>query len=134
MKPNIMFVNDSISVLESLQWIFKDEPYYLFAFRDPSDAMDVINTFEWAVVIAEQSMRKISGIEFLKRVRVHSPQTMGIIMTNYNEYADVLEDLYPDCDYQFIKKPLDNIEIKKVVKEAIAQYENKFRKGHEACD
>jgi len=31
MKPNIMFVDDSINVLESLQWIFKDEPYYLFA-------------------------------------------------------------------------------------------------------
>lgn len=31
MKPNIMFVDDSISVLESLKWIFKDEPYYLFA-------------------------------------------------------------------------------------------------------
>jgi DNA-binding NtrC family response regulator len=133
MKPNIMIVDDSISVLESLQWIFKDEPFYLFAFKDPSDAMDVITAFEWAVVIAEQSMRKISGIEFLKRVREHSPQTMGIIMTNYNEYAEVLEDLYPDCDYQFIKTPLDNIEIRQAVKEAIAQYENTFRKGHEAC-
>ena len=125
MKPNIMFVDDSISVLESLQWIFKDEPYYLFAFSDPSDAMDVINTFEWAVVIAEQSMRKISGIEFLKRIRGQSPQTMGIILTTYNEYVEVLEELYPGCDCQFIKKPLDNREIKQAVKSAIKQYELK---------
>jgi DNA-binding NtrC family response regulator len=125
MKPNIMFVDDSISVLESLQWIFKDEPYYLFAFSDPSDAMDVINTFEWAVVIAEQSMRKISGIEFLKRIRGQSPQTMGIILTTYNEYVEVLEELYSGYDCQFIKKPLDNREIKQAVKSAIKQYELK---------
>ena len=125
MKPNIMFVDDSISVLESLQWIFKDEPYYLFAFSDPSDAMDVINTFEWTVVIAEQSMRKISGIEFLKRIRGQSPQTMGIILTTYNEYVEVLEELYSGYDCQFIKKPLDNREIKQAVKSAIKQYELK---------
>ncbi|GAG17690.1 unnamed protein product [marine sediment metagenome] len=32
MKSNIMFVNCSISVLESLRWIFMDEPYNVFAF------------------------------------------------------------------------------------------------------
>lgn len=29
MKYNVMFVDESISVLESLQWLFMDEPYYL---------------------------------------------------------------------------------------------------------
>ena len=32
MKSNIMFVNCSISVFESLRWIFMDEPYNVFAF------------------------------------------------------------------------------------------------------
>lgn len=123
MKPNIMFVDDSISVLESLQWIFKDEPYYLFAFNNPSDALSVIKTLEWAVVIAEQSMQKMNGMEFLKRVRVNSPHTTGIIMTGYNEFTEVLDALYPGRVYQFIKKPLNNREIKQAVKLAITHYE-----------
>ena len=122
MKPNIMFVDNSISVLESLQWIFKDEPYYLFAFANPTDALSVINTFEWAVFVADQTMQKIDGLEFLERVRTHSPHTMGIIMTEDDETKANLEVLYPGDDYRFVKKPVDSNEIRQAVTEAIAQY------------
>ena len=123
MKPNIMLVDDSVRVLKSLQWIFMDEPYQLFAFNDPSDALSIIKTLEWSVVIAEQSMQKMSGIEFLKKVLADSPHTVGIIMTTYNEFAEVLDALYPGCVYEFIKKPIDINEIKHAVKSAITHYE-----------
>ncbi len=69
MKSNIMFVDDSISVLESLRWIFMDEPYYLFAFDSPLDALSVIKSLEFAVVVADQSMPEMAGIEFLEKVK-----------------------------------------------------------------
>ncbi|MEJ2656097.1 MAG: response regulator [Desulfobacterales bacterium] len=123
MKFNIMFVDDSISVLESVQWLFMDEPYYLFAFDNPLDALNVINTLEWAVVVADRSMQNMDGLEFLKKVHAHSPHTMGIIMTGYTEIKEVSDVLYHGSDYQFIKKPLDNFEIKQAVKAAIADFE-----------
>ena len=123
MKFNIMFVDDSLSVLESLQWLFKDEPYYVFSFNNPFDALNVIKTLEWAVVVAEQSMHNMDGLEFLKKVQAHSPYTMGIIMTGYNEMKKAMDTLYPSCIYRFVKKPIDNIEIKQAVKAAIADYE-----------
>ena len=123
MKFNIMFVDDSISVLESLQWMFKDESYYLFAFDNPLDALQVTKTLEWAVVVADQSMQKMDGLEFLKRFQAQSPRTMGIIMTGNNEMKETLDTLYSGCVYRFVKKPLDDIEIKKAVKAAITDYE-----------
>ena len=123
MKPNIMFVDDSYSVLESLQLIFKDEPYYLFAFDNPFYAIRVIKTLKWAAVIAERNMPYMDGMEFLKMVQKNSPQTIGIIMTDYSESISLLNKLYPDCAYQIVKKPLDNREIKRAVKSAITQYE-----------
>jgi DNA-binding NtrC family response regulator len=122
MKFNIMFVDDSISVLESLQWLFKDEPYYLFAFDNPLDALKVIKTLEWAVIVADRSMQNMDGLEFLKKVRVYSPRTIGIIMTGDNEIKEVSDALYPGCVYRFVKKPLDNIEIKQAVQAAITDY------------
>lgn len=131
MKFNVMFVDDSKSVLESLQWLFMDEPYYLFAFDNPVDALSVIKSLEWAVVVADQSIPKIGGLEFLKRVRANSPHTMGIMMTDYNEINEALDPLYPGCVYRFVKKPLDNNEIKHAVKTAISYYEKKTaRKAH----
>ena len=123
MKPNIMFVDDSISVLEYLKWMFKDEPYYIFTLDNPYDALNVINTIGWAVVVAERYMKNMDGLEFLKKVRERSPNTMGIIMTGYTESIEAFDKLYPDCVCQFVKKPLDNTEIKQAVKSAVAQYE-----------
>ena len=51
MKPNIMFVDDSISVLESLRWIFMDEPYHVFAFDNPLEALNAIRAKDFAVVV-----------------------------------------------------------------------------------
>jgi len=107
-----MFVDDSISVLESLKWIFKNEPYYLFAFDNPFDALSVINTLKWAVVVAERHMKNMDGLEFLKKVWARSTHIMGIIMTCYTKTAKVLDTLYPDCVFEFVKKPLDSNEIK----------------------
>jgi len=123
MNYNLMFVDDSISVLLSLKWMFKDEPYYVFLSDNPLNALGITKTLEWAVVVADQSMQNMDGLEFLKRFQAQSPHTMGIIMTGYNEIKETLDTLYPDCVYRFVNKPLDGIEIKKAVKAAIEDYE-----------
>jgi len=81
MKPNIMFVDDSISVLESLRWIFMDEPYHFFSFVSPLKALKAIDSEEFAVVVADQSMPEVAGIEFLKKVKQRSPDTVGMIIS-----------------------------------------------------
>lgn len=123
MKFNVMFVDDSMSFLESLQWLLKDEPYYLFTFDNPLDALKVIRTLEWAVVVADRSIQKMDGLEFLKRVRADSPHTMGIIMSDDNEITGEPDSSYSECVYRCVKKPLKKNEIKQAVKMAIAYYE-----------
>jgi len=123
MKFNIMIVDDSKSVLETLQWLLMDEPYYLFAFDSPLDALKVIKTLEWAVVVAGRSIRKMDGLEFLKRVRAESPHTTGIIMTDDNEITGEIDTSYSECVYRLVKKTLKRYDIKQAVKMAIAHYE-----------
>ncbi len=120
MKFNIMIVDESINVLESFRQLFKDEPCYLFAFDNPLDALKVINTLKWDLVVADQTMQKMDGLEFLERIRFHSPHTMGIIMTGDDEIRANFEVLYAGNDYRFVKKPLDNIEIRQAVKAALS--------------
>jgi DNA-binding NtrC family response regulator len=118
-----MFVDDSIRVLEWLQWLFIDEPYHIFTLKNPFDALSVINTLEWAVVVAERHMKKMDGLEFLKKIRARSPHTMGIIMIYYTETEELYDKLHPDCVYEFVIKPLNHLEIKQAVKSAIRCYD-----------
>jgi len=63
MRYCIILVDDSISVLESLKWIFMDEPYDLFAFESPLDALRMMESSEIAVIVADQSMCKMDVFE-----------------------------------------------------------------------
>ena len=119
MKSNIMFVDDSISVLKSLRWIFMDEPYHIFLFDSPLKALSAIEAKEFAVVVADQSMSEMDGIEFLEKVKQRSPDTAGIIMYGFVEPNTASNPV----NHIFIKKPLDNDELKQAVAIAIARYE-----------
>ena len=123
MKSNIMFVDDSISVLASLRLIFMDEPYHVFAFNSPHEALCAIEGKEFAVVVAEQSMTEMDGIEFLNKVKQRSPDTEGIIMYGFVKPKTASGAIANRNIYRFIKKPLDINEIKQAVAVVLDGYE-----------
>lgn len=122
MKSNIMFVDDSISVLKSLRWIFMDEPYHIFLFDSPLEALSAIDSKEFAVVVTDQSMPEMDGLEFLEKVKQRSPDTAGIIMCGFIEPKTASTAINRGVVNRFIEKPLDINEIKQEVAIALAQY------------
>ena len=118
-----MFVDDSISVLASLRLIFMDEPYHVFAFNSPHEALCAIEGKEFAVVVAEQNMTEMDGIEFLNKVKQRSPDTEGIIMYGFVKSKTASGAITNRNIYQFIKKPLDINEIKQAVAVVLDGYE-----------
>jgi len=123
MKPNIMVVDESSSALESIKWVFRDEPYYLFAFASPLDALSVIASLKFSLVVADQTMSEMDGIDFFKKARQRAPNTLGIIMTSYLDFDRALEALDKGLIYHFIKKPWNYLGLKETVKMAVEQYE-----------
>jgi len=125
MNPIIMIVDDSISVLESIKWVFMDEPYYLFTFDSPLDALRVMESLKFSVVVADQSMIEMDGMEFLKKAKQKSPNTVGIIMTSHLDFDKALDALDNGLVYRFIKKPWNDLGLRQAVKMAVAHYELK---------
>jgi len=126
-----MAVDDSARVLESLKWIFADEPYCIFTFDNPLEALSLIGATEFPVVVTEHSMRKMDGLEFLKKARERSPNTVGILMSGYTEFKDALNSLYPGCVFRFVKKPLDKNEIMQAMRMAVTQYQINRERGRQ---
>jgi DNA-binding NtrC family response regulator len=122
MKPNIMFVDDSISVLKSLRWIFMDEPYHIFLFDDSLKALKAIDSKEFAAVVVDQSMPEIDGLEFLRKVKRRSPDTVGMIMSGFVKPEAVSNAINHGVATQFIEKPLNINEIKQAVALALTRY------------
>jgi two-component system, NtrC family, response regulator AtoC len=123
MKTNIMFVNDSIKVLESLKRFFNDETYHFFGFDNPFEALDKMKEAKFAVVVAGQSMSKIGVIEFFKKTKQLSPNTVGIVLTSCFELDNASDAFDNGLIYRFSKKPWNDLGLKQAVEMAITHYE-----------
>jgi len=100
-----------------------DEPNHVFAFDNPLEVLSAIEAKEFAVVVADQSMPDMTGIEFLEKVKKRSPDTEGMIMSGYVESETVSNAVNRGVVNRFIEKPLDINEIKQAVAIALTRYE-----------
>jgi DNA-binding NtrC family response regulator len=123
MKKKIMFVANSAGVLESVKWIFKGKPYTIFAFNDPFKALVSLYVTEFAVVVADQSMQEMDGLEFIKTVRERSSDTVAIMLYAFIEPEIVDEAMNQDDVFLFVKKPIDNDKITQAVEMALVHYQ-----------
>ncbi len=124
-----MFVDTSASHLEALKWLLQDEPYYVFACDDPIEALNLIRLAEFAVIVADQSLQKMSGWEFMQRVKERSPDTVGILITDNMPTAEETGAINQNNVHEFVKKPIDNGKIKHAVANAIIRYDINIESG-----
>jgi len=82
--------------------------------------MEFLKRFRPHVVISDQRMPEMTGVEFLRQVKDFAPQTVRILLTGYSDLASIVGSINDGEVFRFISKPWDNAEIQKTVGEAAA--------------
>ena len=118
-----MFVDDSASAHESFKWALKDEPYNTFIFDSPVDALNALKATDFAAVVVDQELLKMESIEFLKTVKEISPDTVGIIMTEFIGSKTATKAIRNGYVMFFIKKPWEVEKLKQAVAMAVGHYQ-----------
>ncbi len=121
-KHNILFVDDEINILKSLRRVFRGEKYNIFTATDGKAGLDIIREKNISLVVSDQRMPSMSGVEFLNEVKKMSPQTMRVMLTGYADKKATLEAINTGEVYRFVTKPWDDLEIKIIIDQAIRQY------------
>jgi len=104
--PSVLLVDDEIRVLESLKRLM-EEDFDVHLAHSVDEAMAVLAD-EWIhVVISDQRMPGMSGIEFLKEVRERFPEVIRIIVSGYTDSEDIITALNEAGIHQYITKPWD---------------------------
>ncbi len=122
MQSNILFIDDDSAVLEALKWTFADEPYECYLCQTAREALSLIAEMDFAVVISDQRMPEMSGIDFLEEIRHQKPATIRILMTAYQEMNLILNAVNRGHVYNLIFKPWDVVELKNIIKTAVEDY------------
>ncbi len=101
-----------------------DEPENLFVFNatfgreyevltagDGRSALEILETRPAPVVISDQRMPGMSGVEFLTRVRELHPDSMRIILTAFTDVSDIIDAINLGHIYKFVTKPWEPQEL-----------------------
>lgn len=103
-KARILFVDDEKRVLNSMRGLFRRE-YELFLTTVGADAVKIAGENDVDVVVADQRMPGMTGIEVLGKIKETSPRTVRILLTGYADPSAVEGSINIGEVFRFLSKP-----------------------------
>jgi DNA-binding NtrC family response regulator len=116
-KARILFIDDEERILRSLKMLFRGQ-YTVHTTVDPEEALDIIRKEKIHVVISDQRMPAMLGVDFLRCVKEISPNTMRLLLTGYSDLSAVVNSVNEGEIFRYINKPWNSDEIKETVAKA----------------
>ncbi|GAB4301949.1 MAG: hypothetical protein Fur0034_16320 [Desulfuromonadia bacterium] len=133
--PAILFVDDEEHVLRSLERSFIDRPFQVFFASSAEEALDLVSRQMVAVVVADNTMPGMKGVDFLERLRMMSPDTVRILLTANVDFGTAISAINQGEVFRFIAKPWNDDELHRVVDDSVERHRLiiGMRSGDEAC-
>ncbi|WP_448529663.1 response regulator [Raineya sp.] len=117
-KFSILYIDDEQSNLDIFRISFKRE-YNVFTAYEPEQAFEILKNNHIDIVIADQQMPEMSGVEFLEKVLKDYPDSIRIILTGYADIQAVIEAINKCGIYKYITKPWEREDVKMTLEKAI---------------
>lgn len=117
-KARLLFVDDEARIVNLLRMSFRSE-YEVFTATAGHEALQIIAARPIDVIVSDQRMPQMLGIELLDEVRKRSPGTMRILLTGYSDLAAIVGSVNQGEVFRFISKPWNQEEIKATIAEAV---------------
>ncbi|HRJ51750.1 MAG TPA: sigma-54 dependent transcriptional regulator [Candidatus Thiothrix moscowensis] len=103
-RPAVLLLDDEIRSVESMARILGEEFEVHTAFR-AQQALELLEEQHIQVILADQRMPEMTGVEFLTRVRAQYPDIVRMIISGYTDPEDIIEGVNAAGIYQYISKP-----------------------------
>ncbi len=118
-KARLLFVDDEERILNALRSLFRHD-YRVFTATNGPEALEFAKRFNPHVVVSDQRMPDMPGVDLLREVRQIVPHSVRILLTGYSDLAAIVGSINDGEVFRFISKPWDNQEIRKIIAEAAA--------------
>jgi signal transduction histidine kinase len=121
-RHTVLVVDDEPDVIQSVKDLLRLEYNVLGATR-ASEAMRLLAENEVHVVMTDQRMPEMTGVEFLHRICDEYPDAVRLLFTGYADLPAVIDAINRGSVYRYITKPWDPEELQLVIREACRRYE-----------
>jgi DNA-binding NtrC family response regulator len=119
----ILIVDDEEIVLVALRDTLLHEGYNVVSSPHAVHALSVLKEQEFSVVITDQQMPMVSGLEFLAQVRQIQPEATRILITAVLNLSTLIDAINKAEIYRFVVKPWSREDLLASVKSAVERYD-----------
>lgn len=121
-RPRILIVDDEEAILETMTFTFMDS-YEVLTTSDPRKALELLaDNAPVAVVITDQRMPEMTGVELLKQVYRKHPDTVRIMLTGFADTDATIKAINDGHVYAYVNKPWEPDELKTVVRRGVEHH------------
>lgn len=117
-KDKILFVDDDPINTESFVISFSEE-YDVITASSGEEAMEIFRREPGiSVVLSDQRMDGMTGVELLSSIYAIHPDTVRIIITGYIDVSDIIDAINRGHIYQYVLKPWDIVQLRLILEQA----------------
>jgi response regulator RpfG family c-di-GMP phosphodiesterase len=131
-KHCLLVVDDEPDVCDSVHDLLRREFRVLKA-NSGQEAFRLMQEEEVHLIMTDQRMPQISGVEVLTKVKVKNPHAIRMLFTGYADLEAVIAAINQGHVFQFLKKPWQPEDLQAAVRQAAAEYD-RLTTEHEVSD
>jgi response regulator RpfG family c-di-GMP phosphodiesterase len=129
-KHTLMVVDDEPNVCDSVHDLLRREFRVLKA-RSAAEGIKLMEQNEVHIIMTDQRMPQITGVEFLSKIRARHPRAIRMLFTGYADLDSIIAAINQGHIFQFLKKPWQPEELEAAVREASREYERLVEQAEE---
>ncbi len=117
-ENTILIVDDEDMILDVITRGLKNDNYCILSARSGEEGIELLKNHDVHLVISDQKMPGMTGINFLKKVKASYPDIITIIFTGYADLETAMEAINSSGVYKFMVKPLNLVDLKITIQRA----------------
>jgi signal transduction histidine kinase len=118
----VLFVDDEPANLVVCEETCSDV-FSVITARSGHAALEAMKRDEVAVIVADQRMPGMTGVELLERIRRDYPETSRLLITAYVDIPATIDAINRGHVRRYVRKPWDPEELKATIRDAFDVYE-----------
>jgi len=120
-KISVLYVDDEENNLISFKATFRLK-YKIYTALGGMDAMQIVRQYPIDIIITDQRMPQMTGVEFLEEVINVNPDPMRILLTGYADMSAVVDAVNKGKIFHYLSKPWSEEELDETIQKAYEIY------------
>ncbi|MBQ0958638.1 EAL domain-containing protein [Ideonella sp. 4Y11] len=119
----LLLVDDEENILSSLRRLFRRDGYKLLTATSGEQALALLATTEVDVIVSDQRMPGMAGVDFLRRAKELWPDTIRMTLSGFTDLQTIIDAVNEGAVFKFLTKPWDDDRLREHVAQAFRQKE-----------